>query len=446
MTNIDITSIGEPASREGAGSLRIAFITLGCAKNEVDSAEMVKRVASAGYELCEDPEAADAVIINTCSFIQAATEESLGAIFELSGYPGFDDGSRKIIVAGCLPARYGSQLEGELTEAAAFVPCSKEDDIVEVLSSVVGVPSVPDRQDAASPYGISPAAYVKISDGCDRFCAFCAIPYIRGRYRSFALDEIRAKVDELEAAGVREITLIAQDTGRWGEEFDPRDTTAHLISVLAEEHPLIWFRLMYIEPVGVTDELLDAIAAHANICNYLDMPLQHASARVLRDMNRTGSLEDNLALVRRIRQRVPGITLRTTVMVGFPGETEDEFQELLDMLEEAEFDYVGAFAFSPEEGTRAATLPDQIDEETKAERLQEVRDLADSISYARVAARAGSVEEVLILGHEEDGQLYGRARCQAPDVDGVTYVPEGTVGDVALVTIADTLLYEMEGA
>ena len=446
MTNIDITSIGEPASREGAGSLRIAFITLGCAKNEVDSAEMVKRVASAGYELCEDPEAADAVIVNTCSFIQAATEESLGTIFELSGYPGFDDGSRKIIVAGCLPARYGSQLESEFTEAAAFVPCSKEEDIVEVLRSVVGAPNVPDRQDAASPYGISPAAYVKISDGCDRFCAFCAIPYIRGRYRSFALDDIRAKVDELEAAGVREITLIAQDTGRWGEEFEQRDTTAHLISVLAEEHPLIWFRLMYIEPVGVTDELLDAIAAHANICNYLDMPLQHASARVLRDMNRAGSLEDNLALVRRIRQRVPGITLRTTVMVGFPGETEDEFQELLDMLEEAEFDYVGAFAFSPEEGTRAATLPDQIDEETKAERLQEVRDLADSISYARVAARAGSVEEVLILGHEEDGQLYGRARCQAPDVDGVTYVPEGAVGDIALVTIADTLLYEMEGA
>ena len=445
MTNIDISSIAEPAPREGAGSLRVAFITLGCAKNEVDSAEMVKRVAAAGYVLVEDPDEADVVVVNTCSFIQAATEESLGAIFELSGHAGFDDGSRKIVVAGCLPARYGDELEGELTEAAAFVPCSKEDDIVAVLRAVAGE-SGGVVADAGSPYAVSPAAYVKISDGCDRFCAFCAIPFIRGRYHSFTLDEVRAKVDELARAGVREITLIAQDTGRWGEEFAPRYTTAHLISALAEEHPALWFRLMYIEPAGVTDELLEAIASHSNICDYLDMPLQHASARVLRDMNRSGSLEENLALVRHIREKVPGITLRTTVMVGFPGETEEEFQELLSMLEEAEFDYVGAFAFSPEEGTRAAELPGQIDEETKAERLQEVRDLADSISFARVAARTGSALDVLVLGREEDGQLYGRAMCQAPDVDGVTYIVQGEVGEIRPVTIEDTLLYEMEGA
>lgn len=444
MSNVDIASIIEPASSLDAGSLHVAFITLGCAKNEVDSAEMVKRVAAAGYELCEDPLAADAVIVNTCSFIQEATEESLGTIFELSGYPGFADGQRKIIVAGCLPARYGDDLEGELVEASAFVPCSKEDDIVAVLESVIGKPSAAHPEEVGSPYGVSPAAFVKISDGCDRFCAFCAIPFIRGRYRSFSLDEIEAKINELEAAGVREVTLIAQDTGRWGEDFHPQDTTAHLLAHVAEAHPAVWFRLMYIEPVGVTDELLDVIASHDNVCDYLDMPLQHASARVLRDMNRTGSLEENLALVRRIRERVPGITLRTTVMVGFPGETEEEFQELLDMLEEAEFDYVGAFAYSREEGTRAYSLPDQIDEEIKAERLREVRDLADSISHSRVAARVGSRMDVLVLGCEEDGQLYGRAMCQAPDVDGVVYLADGEVGEIRSVTIQDSLLYEME--
>lgn len=445
MTNIDIASLAA-ADPSAETAPRVAFITLGCAKNEVDSAEMVKRVQAAGYELCEDPALADAVVVNTCSFIQAATEESLQTIFELSGHPGFDNGAKKIVVAGCLPARYGADLEGELTEASAFVPCSREDDIVEVLGSVLRAPAGAPGAAGASPYGASPAAYVKISDGCDRFCAFCAIPFIRGRYHSFPLDEIRAKVRELEAAGVREITLIAQDTGRWGEDLSPRDTTARLLATLAEEHPRLWFRLMYIEPVGVTDELLDVIASHPNVCRYLDMPLQHASARVLRDMNRTGSFEENLALVRRIRERVPGIALRTTVMVGFPGETEDEFQELLEMLEEAEFDYVGAFAFSPEEGTRAVSLPDPVDEGVKAERLQEVRDLADSISYARVAARIGSTLDVLVLGREEDGQLYGRAMCQAPDVDGVTYLEAGEVGEVRSVTIEDTLLYEMEGA
>lgn len=423
----------------------VAFITLGCAKNEVDSADMLTRVCEAGYRIVEDIEMADAVIVNTCSFIQAATEESLNTIFELSGLPGFDSGDKKIVVAGCLPARYGSQLEGELTEASAFVPCSKEDDIVEVLSELLGRAEAPSSNRSYCCGDVHPAAYVKISDGCDRFCAFCAIPFIRGSYRSFPLEQIRSKVAGLVESGVREITLIAQDTGRWGEDFSPCDTTAHLISALAEEFSDTWFRLMYIEPVGVTDELLDAIADHDNVCKYLDMPLQHASARVLKGMNRSGSLEENLALVSRIRNRVPGITLRTTVMVGFPGETDEEFQELLDMLQDAEFDYVGAFAFSPEEGTRAAEMPNQIDEDIKAERLQEVRDLADAISYARVAARVGSTQQVLVLGHEDDGQLHGRAMCQAPDVDGVTYLSSGTIGEVVELSIADTLLYEMEG-
>lgn len=445
MSHVDTQLLASKAAGVSSAPA-VAFITLGCAKNEVDSADMLSRVREAGYRIVEDFEKADAVIVNTCSFIREATEESLNTIFELSGLPGFDSGNKKIVVAGCLPARYGIQLEGELTEASAFVPCSKEADIADVLSQLLG-PSQAASENVSSCDGdVYPAAYAKISDGCDRFCAFCAIPFIRGGYHSFPLKQIRSKVADLVASGVREITLIAQDTGRWGEDFTPRDTTAHLLSALAEEFSSTWFRLMYIEPVGVTDELLAVIANHDNICKYLDMPLQHASARVLKDMNRSGSLEENLALVARIREQVPGITLRTTVMVGFPGETEEEFQELLDMLEEAEFDYVGAFAFSPEEGTKAAEMPDQINEEIKAERLQEVRDLADAISFARVATRVGTTQQVLVLGYEDDGQLYGRAMCQAPDVDGVTYLSSGEVGDVVELRIEDTLLYEMEGA
>ena len=422
----------------------VCFVTLGCAKNEVDSAMMRKRVAEAGFALCDDVSQADAVVVNTCSFIQAATEESLSTIFELASLPDFEHGAKKIVVAGCMPARYGDELEQELVEASAFVPCSKEYDIAEVLSSSLGV-SLARSGVTYLPWEGQPAAYAKISDGCDRFCSFCAIPYIRGGYHSFSLEKIDAAVAELVASGVREVTLIAQDTGRWGEDLTPLQTTAQLLAHLAEAYPETWFRLMYIEPAGVTDELLEVIAAHDNVCNYLDIPLQHASARILADMNRSGSTQDHLALVERARSAVPGITLRTTVIAGFPGETEEDFQELLDFLEEAEFDYVGVFAYSAEEGTRAASLPGQIDEETKAQRAQEVRDLADSISHAKVAGRVGQTMDVLVLGCEEDGQLFGRAMCQAPEVDGVTYLSSGTPGDIVSVEIQDTLLYEMEG-
>ena len=447
MGHIDANELVDRSRAAGARPT-VAFVTLGCAKNEVDSAAMVDRVRAAGFAVTDDPDGADAVVVNTCSFIQAATEESLQAIFEISGLPGYADGSKKIVVAGCLPARYGRDLEQDLVEASAFVPCSKERDIAEVLIEQLGAPAARPAGDAGGtpPFIDTVARYVKIGDGCDRFCSFCAIPYIRGPYRSFPFEEIRAQVARLVADGAREITLIAQDTGRWGEDLDPADTTANLLSRLAEGFPDTWFRLMYVEPAGVTDELLEAIASHLNICDYLDVPLQHASERILRSMNRSGSREENLALVRRIRRKVPGITLRTTLIAGFPGETERDFDELVDFLEEAEFDYAGVFAYSREEGTRAASLPDQVDEEVKAERAQTLRDVADSIGCARVAARVGRKMGVLVLGREEDGQLYGRAMCQAPEVDGVTYLESGEVGSVVDVVIGDTLLYEMEGA
>ena len=440
MSNIDVNVLAQSAPS-------VCFVTLGCAKNEVDTAEMTKRLTAAGYEVCDDASTADVVVVNTCSFIQAATEESLEAIFEVCDLPNFIEGSAKLVVAGCMPARYGDDLASELGEAQAFVPCSKEDDIVEVLAGVLGdaAPRASTSADAQLPWAASPASYVKISDGCDRFCSFCAIPYIRGRYHSFPLETVRASVAERVEAGVREITLIAQDTGRWGEDFAEPSNTAALLATLADEFPQTWFRLMYIEPQGVSDELLDVIASKPNVCKYLDMPLQHASKPVLRAMNRRGDENSHRELVARIRERVPGITLRTTLIAGFPGETDVDFDALQNFLEEVEFDYVGVFPYSQEEGTRAAEMDGQIDEAIKIERAQSLRDISDAIGEAHVSARIGQEMDVLVLGREEDGQLYGRAMCQAPEVDGVVYLEEGEVGDIVRVRITDTLVYEMEG-
>lgn len=426
----------------------VAFVTLGCAKNEADTAHMRARLLQAGFRLEDDPVCASAVVVNTCSFIQSATEESLEAIFDVAGLPNVADGAA-LIVAGCMPARYGEELADELTEARAFVPCSGEDDIAAVVAEALGLETLPSSSDdatmplAAQPGAVS--AYVKISDGCDRFCTYCTIPYIRGRYRSFPFADVRADVAAQVAGGVREIVLIAQDTGRWGADFDEPSSLAVLVSELAEEFPATWFRIMYIQPEGLTDELLDAVAAHANVCDYFDIPLQHVDAGILRSMNRTGSREEFVALVDRVLAHVPDATLRTTLIAGFPGETDEQFEDLCSFVEEGLFDYVGVFPYSREEGTRAYDLPGQIDEDEKRDRAQRLRDLADAVCCPRIAARIGREVDVLVEGVEEDGQLFGRAMCQAPEVDGVTYLDAGEPGDVRRVTIVDTLLYEMEG-
>ena len=428
----------------------VAFVTLGCAKNEVDTAHMRTRLLQAGFRMEDDPACADAVVVNTCSFIQSATEESLEAIFDVAGLPNVAAGAA-LIVAGCMPARYGDDLAGELTEARAFVPCSREDDIAAVVADALGNPVIlserSESKDLAPMQDVlaSVSAYVKISDGCDRFCTYCTIPFIRGRYRSFPLDDVRADVAAQVAAGVREIVLIAQDTGRWGADFDEPSSLAALVSTLAEEFPATWFRVMYIQPEGLTDELLDAVAAHDNVCDYFDIPLQHVDADILRAMNRTGSREEFLALVERVLAHVPGATLRTTLIAGFPGETDEQFEDLCAFVEEGLFDYVGVFPYSREEGTRAASLPDQVDEDEKNDRAQRLRDIADAVCCPRIAARIGRTMDVLVEGVEEDGQLFGRAMCQAPEVDGVTYLDGGEPGEIRPVTIADTLLYEMEG-
>lgn len=444
-----------PPVWEGASAPRVSLVTMGCAKNEVDSAAMARALAEAGYQVDAPADKADVIIVNTCSFIQSATEESLEAIFEAASLPLVAAGRASVVVAGCMPARYGDDLEGELTEAAAFVPCSKEDDIVAVLGSLTGFePTAGEPAGTALEQPAGPTApgeggtfaYVKISDGCDRLCSYCTIPAIRGRYHSFPFETIRADVAREVDRGAREIVLIAQDTGRWGQDLPEGRDLAWLVDTLAEAFPDIWLRVMYLQPEGVTDRLLAVMAARDNVCPYLDIPLQHVSVPILRAMNRAGSAEKFAALIGRIRAAVPDITLRTTLIAGFPGETEEQFEALCDFVAEAPFDYIGVFPYSREEGTAAAELPDQLDEDEKAERAQILRDLADAVCGPRIAERIGRPMAVLVEGAEEDGQLFGRAQCQAPEVDGVTYVSDGAIGTVVDTVIADTLLYEMEGA
>ena len=420
---------------------------MGCAKNEVDSAHMAERLVQAGYSVVADPDDADAVIVNTCSFIQAATEESIEAVLDAAESDAVSARGALLIVAGCMPARYGDDLSAEFPEVSAFVPCADEERIDEILDGLFE-----DERPAESggegqlirPNG-EPSAYVKISDGCDRFCAYCSIPYIRGRYHSFSYEDIRAEVAKEIGRGAREIVLIAQDTGRWGADLTPSSSLAWLVSELAGEFRDAWFRIMYIQPEGVTDELIEAVAAHGNICSYFDIPFQHVVPRILKAMNRKGDAQAYLGLLEKILGRIPDAALRTTLIAGFPGETDEDFDELCSFIEEAPLDYVGVFAYSREEGTRAYDLPDQVDDDEKAYRAQRLRDIADGASATRIAQRIGTVEDVLVCGYEEDGQLYGRASCQAPDVDGVTFVDSGDVGDIIQVRIVDTLLYEMEG-
>lgn len=422
---------------------KIAFITMGCAKNESDSSRMQQDLMRAGYEVVEPDVPCDALVVNTCSFIQSAIEESLEVIFDVADEEAVRSGKTKLVVCGCLPSRFGDDLEGELTEADLFIPCNREDDIVAILDDVFGRETA---QMLDIQFSFNASEYVKISDGCSRHCSFCTIPSIRGPYHSFTCEDIFNEVQAKVDGGTREIVLIAQDSGIWGLDLKPRETLASLLDRLAVAFPETWFRVMYLQPAGLTDELLDTVNRHSNICSYFDIPLQHCDPDILASMNRTGNRAQIQAAVDHVRETVPGVVLRTTLIVGYPGETEEQFEELCDFVEEVEFDYVGIFAYSPEEGTVAAELPDQIDDETKQMRAQELRDIADAVSTARVSSRIGQTMPVVVLGREEDGQLYGRAQCQAPDVDGVVYLEEASIGSVVDVEITDTLMYEMEAA
>lgn len=421
----------------------VAFVTLGCPKNEADSDRMAGILARS-FRVTTDVDEADVLVVNTCAFIQSAVEEAIDEILAAAEWKAARPG-RRLVVAGCLPSRYGEDLAAELPEVDAFVPVASEESIGSVVSNVAAVGATPAVTDPSVRAVPVPTAYLKISDGCDRRCTYCTIPSIRGPYRSRPHDDVLAEARALVEAGVKEIVLVGQDITRWGSDLPGRPPLAHLVSAVASLDGDYRVRLMYLQPDGITDELLQAIAEHPRVCRYLDVPVQHASREVLRAMGRRGDARSLLALVRRIRDALPDVTLRTTVMLGFPGEARRDVAELHRFLEAARFDYVGVFAFSPEEGTKAASLPGQVPARTRRARAQRARDLADEIGTAMAARWTDRRVTVLVEG-EDDGFTVGRTCGQAPEIDGVTLFPEKAPrGTFVTVRVVETHGYDLIG-
>ncbi|HJB49067.1 MAG TPA: 30S ribosomal protein S12 methylthiotransferase RimO [Candidatus Olsenella excrementigallinarum] len=433
--------------------MRFLIVTLGCAKNEVDSDRMRSLLLADGFSETTEASDADVAIVNTCSFLASATEESVEATLALAEERSEGVRSCPIVMCGCVPSRYGDELAGELPEVAAFVRAEDEDGIVEVVRGVLGLAA---EGSASRPETLrtveGASAFVKISEGCDRFCTFCAIPYIRGRYHSRPAADIVSEVSALMAGGVREVVLIGQDTGVWGSDLGDRDTLASLLRRVAEAvRPYDgWVRVLYLQPEGMTDELIATIRDTPEVLPYIDIPIQHCSARVLRAMGRSGSPEELRSLFARLRSEIPGMVLRTTGMAGFPGETDEEADELLDFIAEEAFDYCSVFAYSQEEGTAAARMSGQVDEAVKLERTQRLVDLTEQLGFAATASHVGERVSVIVDGVEEgpDGpELIGHAWFQAPDSDGAVHVPygEAAVGDVVTVDLVDSFCYELVG-
>ena len=435
----------------------LLYITLGCAKNEVDTDRMRALLDAADYQEVDSAQDADAVVINTCSFLASATSESIETTLALAEEVKEGVRAARIIMCGCVPSRYGDQLPQELPEVSAFVRADEEDVIVAVVDEVLGVerdmPSfIPNIKRTVE----GSVAYVKISDGCDRFCSFCAIPYIRGRYHSRPADRIIAEARELVAGGVKEIVLIGQDTGIWGKDFkdqvDGPANLAQLLVALAEElRPQhVWIRVLYLQPEGMTGELIAAIRDTPEVLPYIDIPVQHCNERVLKSMHRSGTEQQLDELFARLRSEIPGMVIRTTSLVGFPGETDEEAEQMLAFMDRNSFDYTSVFAYSREEGTRAAEMDDQVDEDVKLERAQKALDLAEALGFAATASHVGETAEVIIDGIEEnDGfsEFIGHAWFQAPDSDGAVHldIEEACIGDIVTVEFTDSFCYELVG-
>ncbi len=421
----------------------VTFITLGCPKNEVDSDRMRADVRASAYDVVADIEHADVVVLNTCAFISDAVEEAVAEILELASWKQASEG-RSVIVTGCLPSRYERDLEAELPEVDVFLPVAEEGGLLSALSSLTGGSA--ERGAGPSRTVEGPTSYVQISDGCDRRCAYCTIPSIRGPHVSRPFADVLEEAVELVGAGARELVLVGQDVSAYGKDLSERRTLAELVRAVAALPGQYRVRLMYLQPDGVTDELLSAIAESPRVCPYLDIPVQHASASMLRRMGRSGDAGSLAALFERVRSALPGVTLRTTVMAGFPGETRAEASELERFLGAARLDFVGVFAFSPEEGTRAGALEAQVPKHTRISRAQRLRDIADAVGMARAAELVGSEQTVLVEGTDEEGVCVGRTCGQAPEIDGLTLLDtDHEPGTFVRARIVASELYDLIG-
>ena len=435
---------------------RVHLVTLGCPKNQVDSEVMLGVLARRGHEMVLDPDAADVLVVNTCAFIGPAKEESIDAILDLAVVKAARAG-RRLVVSGCLAQRYADDLQQALPEVDVFVGTGDLLRIADAVEAPLADAPVVYRgaQHVLPPHGVAArvrtgawwTAYLKVSEGCDHACSFCIIPKIRGRHESRSMDDLVAEAASLAAEGAVELSLIAQDLTAYGRDLPGDASLARLLRALAVRVPDVrWLRLLYAYPASVTDELLEVMADEPAVCPYLDMPLQHISDRMLRAMRRERSGVAIRRLIARIRRAVPEIALRTSFIVGFPGETDDDVRELCDFLEEAEFDHVGVFRYSQEENTPAAAFPEQLSEAVKAERWERVMAAQARIASRRAAAHRGRTVEVLVEGRDARGRLIGRTRGQAPEIDGRTYLHgRAAAGDLVQARIVGTETYDLVG-
>lgn len=437
-------------------TVKILFISLGCDKNLVDSEMMMGLLRQRGYEFTDDETEAEVIVINTCGFINDAKEESINTILNMAQYK--ERNLKALIVAGCLVERYKNEIMEELPEIDAVVGTTAFDKICDAVDEVLkgkGYSAYddidrlcrPDTDRIITTGGYY--SYLKIAEGCDKHCTYCSIPSIRGRYRSVPMEDLIREAEYLADNGIKELILVAQETTVYGRDIYGEKKLPELLHRLCEIKGIEWIRIQYCYPEEITDELIDTIKNEKKICNYIDMPIQHASDTILKKMGRRTNNAELREKIAKLREAVPDICLRTTLITGFPGETEEDHNILMDFIDEMEFDRLGVFTYSPEEDTPAATMPGQIDEEVKLTRKDEIMELQQEISIDKSERLVGSKLEVIIEGRAADEDVYvGRTYMDAPGIDGYVFIntdEELMSGDFAFVRITKALEYDLIG-
>ncbi|MBR3004598.1 MAG: 30S ribosomal protein S12 methylthiotransferase RimO [Lachnospiraceae bacterium] len=424
--------------------MKVFLVSLGCDKNRVDSEEMLGRLSAAGFSFTEDEYEADVIVVNTCCFIDAAKEESIEAILDMARMKS-EGKCRKLIVAGCLSERYKDEIITELPEVDAYIGVKELDRLPEIIAEHdVSTDSFKRVLTTGGHY-----EFLKIAEGCNKRCTYCIIPYVRGKYKSYPMEQLLEEAKFLADSGVKELILVAQETTIYGTDIYGRKALPELLEKLCEIDGFRWIRLLYTYPEEITDELLDVIAKNPKIVNYLDMPIQHISDKILKKMGRRTSSADIRNIIARIRQLIPDVAIRTSLISGFPGETDADHAELVEFVKETAFDRLGVFTYSREEGTPAYNFPDQVDEDVKTARRDEIMSLQEQISAENLERSVGRELEVFVEGFlPTDGVFVGRSYMDAPDVDGFVYFKSDydlMSGDYVLVKINASSDYDLYG-
>ena len=436
--------------------IKVSMVSLGCPKNQVDAEMMLKTLSDAGFEISTEESKADAIIVNTCRFIEEAKQEAIENILEAAKYK--KDGKCKaLIVTGCLAERYKDDVTKEIPEADVCVGIGSNGSIAEIVRAALDKKAVNSYGDKLSLNlngdrilgGYSFSTYLKIGDGCDNCCTYCAIPQIRGRMRSRTVEDCVSEAKRLADRGVTELIIVAQDTTAYGTDIYGRPMLTELLKELVKIEKLHWIRTLYTYPERITDELLELIAKEKKLCKYLDMPIQHVNGEILKRMNRKGNEESLRALVEKIRNKVPDITLRTTLITGFPGETEEQFTQLAQFVKDMKFDRLGCFPYSAEENTIAAKMPDQTEEQVKIDRMESIMETQLAVNNEKNNEKIGKIFEVLIEGYDDYIRCYyGRSYADAPEIDGkIFFISDRPlkIGDYEKVKINDTFEYDLLG-